>query len=336
MTIPVFNRAHLVGFTIESVLRQSFTDWNLVIVDDASTDETVSVIQRFANEDPRIKCYVNEHNLGLTRNWNRCLDLADGPLIQLLLSDDLIDPDYLEVVSKTYDVHPSVGIVAANCRYINATGAVIDPGKSEEPRLYRAGDEAVSAFLKGHPHVSSIVFKKDCVSKLGRFNEKIWHGPDVEMDTRIAKFYDYFRFGATYTSFRRHGTNMGALEYLREDFLEVDYLKVKMSWSYLSAKALEQHNIRDLDHFVSLYAASSALTGVPITIAYGKTRLGYFYLGQSLKYDFKSILKLRFWKCLAMLLLSKITRSLMLKRMRINENDQKSARIVERSLRKLK
>ena len=336
IAIPVFNRAHLVDKTIESVLSQSLVDWDLVVVDDASTDETVSVVQRYAGQDSRIKLFINERNLGLTRNWNRCLDLAKGPLIQILLSDDLVDSDYLENVSKTFDAYPTVGIVAANCRYINATGIVIDAGKSEESHLYRAGDEAVSAFLKGHPHVSSIVFKKECVNKLGGFNEKIWHGPDVEMDSRIAKHFDYYRFGSPYTSFRRHGSNMGALEYLREDFLEADYLKVKMAWSYLSKEALASYQIRDLDRFVSSYAAGSALTGVPITIAYGKTRVGYFYLGQSLKFDFKSILKFRFWKCLAMLMTAKITRRLILKRMSIDENDQKSAQIVEGSLRKLK
>jgi len=336
VTIPVFNRAHLIGFTIESVLRQSFTDWDLVIVDDASTDETVSVIQRFANEDSRIKCYVNEHNLGLTRNWNRCLDLSTGPLIQILLSDDLVDSGYLEAVSSVFEKYPSVGIVAANCRYIDVSGKLLDDGNTEDSKMYRAGDEAVSIFLKRYPHVSSIVFRKNCVDKLGKYDERIWHGPDVEYDTRIARHYDYFHFGQVYTSFRRHGRNMGALEYLRNDFLEVDNLKFRLSWGCLSDEALRLRGIDDLDRYVASYTARSALTGVIISIAYGCSRLGFHYLRQAVRYDQNIIGTFRFWKSLAMLVSIPVSRFLLIRRMKLSNEDQAAARLVLDRLNSLK
>lgn len=161
--IPTYNRAHLVGCTIESVLVQSFNDLDIVVVDDASTDDTVELVRVYANRDPRIKLVVNEHNLGLTRNWNRCLELAIGPLVQIVQSDDLIDPDYLERVVKVFDRHPEVGFVAASCRYIDQVGQVIRPGTPKVARLYRAGDDAVTAILtSGFPHVSSIVMRRAC------------------------------------------------------------------------------------------------------------------------------------------------------------------------------
>ena len=95
VTIPVYNRAHLIGRTIESVLNQEFQDFELLVVDDASSDDTTKVVQQYCRHDPRIKLVINPKNLGLTRNWNRCLDLARCSLVQILLSDDLIDADYL-------------------------------------------------------------------------------------------------------------------------------------------------------------------------------------------------------------------------------------------------
>jgi len=125
---PCIQSRRLIGRTIESVLGQEFTDFDLLIVDDASTDNTVEVANQYTRNDPRIKLSVNEHNLGLTRNWNRCLDLAEGPLVQILLSDDLIDADYLKIASERFAQDPRVGFVAASCRYIDAEDQVIHPG----------------------------------------------------------------------------------------------------------------------------------------------------------------------------------------------------------------
>ncbi len=93
--IPVYNREHLIGETIQSALSQTFQDHEVIVVDNASTDGTWDVCRSFRNKDPRIKIFRNEQNLGPVRNWQRCGQLAGGTFCKLLFSDDAILPDFL-------------------------------------------------------------------------------------------------------------------------------------------------------------------------------------------------------------------------------------------------
>ncbi len=91
--IPTYRGAAFLPATIDSVLRQSYTNFEIWIVDDASPDNTADVVG--ACGDPRIHYVRNERNLGPNANWNRCLDLAQGKYYKLLPHDDLIEPDSL-------------------------------------------------------------------------------------------------------------------------------------------------------------------------------------------------------------------------------------------------
>lgn len=336
VVIPTYNRAHLVGRTIESLVAQSFQDWDLLVVDDASSDETVDVVKGYCQRDDRIRLMVNEQNLGLTRNWNHCLEMAAGPLVELLQSDDLIDADYLELVSRFFDEHPQVGFVAASCRYIDADGKTTDPGSPRPPKLCRAGDEAVTALLSGGwPHVSSIVMRRECYERLGTFNQKIWHGPDGEMFTRLASQYDIYHFGEVHTSFRRHGTNMGVLEYLRDDFLETDMYKKRLTWGYLSSEGRRVLGVDNLSTYLAKDAAHTALTGVPLMVAYGRYDLGRSYFRQALKIDGQCWRSPRFWKALGLLLAPGVSGRIMRSRLGVGDEDRGIAQTVESSLRML-
>ena len=94
--IPVFNRAHLIEATISSALNQTYTNIEVVLVDNASTDNTWGIIQALARKDKRIKCFQNEVNIGPVKNWKRCIDEAQGIYGKILWSDDLIDAQFLE------------------------------------------------------------------------------------------------------------------------------------------------------------------------------------------------------------------------------------------------
>ena len=331
--LPTYNRAHLVGRTIESVLNQTFQDWDLVIVDDASQDDTVEVVEEYCRRDSRLQLVVNERNLGLTRNWNSCLGLAAGPLVQIMQSDDLMDSDYLEIVSRVFTEKPQVGLVAASCRYIDPDDHIIHPGRPRPARLYEGGDDAVTALLTGGwPHVSSIVFRRECYEELGGFNERIWHGPDGEMFTRIASRYDFYHFGDVHTSFRRHGSNMGVLEYLRDDFVEVDMYKKRLTWSCLSPEGRRRLGVEDLDKYIAQDGAQAALTGAFLLVAYGRPALGRSYLKQAIKLDHRCWRHRTFWKALTLLLAPGIGKRIMQRRMKIRGVDRDAVGAVETSL----
>lgn len=104
--MPAFNAAPWIGNSIESVLAQSFTDWHLYIIDDASTDKTAEVVARFI--DPRISYFLQPENGGVAKARNRGITAAQGRYIAFLDSDDLWEPDKLALqiplLEQGYDV----------------------------------------------------------------------------------------------------------------------------------------------------------------------------------------------------------------------------------------
>jgi glycosyltransferase involved in cell wall biosynthesis len=321
--VPVYNRENLIEYTLESIMNQSHTDFNLTIVDDGSTDATVNIVDKY-QKDPRVKLIQNKENLGLTRNWNHCLELARGPLVQIMQSDDLMDADYLERVNRIFEIYPEVGFVSAACRYINAKGEMIGLSADQPDCIFNAGDEAVTAILTyGFPHVSSIIMRKSALDQIGKINEEIWHGPDVEFDTRLASQFNYYKIGNICTSFRRHGTNRGNLEYFRKDYMEIHILKMKLAWGYLSDYGKKKLGIKNLSTYINNNAANMAIGGAILMVAYGKYGLGRYYLTKAVELNPKSILIFRFWKAVGVNLFPIIGQRLMMNRFKFSTQDLK-------------
>ena len=112
--VPAYNSEAYLAETLQSALAQTFDDFELVIVDDGSTDGTVAVAQRFAHQDPRIRI-IQQRNQGVSAARNRALAEARGQFFALLDSDDLWTPEYLAEQMRVFaSVRPDVAIVSAN------------------------------------------------------------------------------------------------------------------------------------------------------------------------------------------------------------------------------
>ena len=111
--IPTYNYAHYLDETIQSVLEQSFQDFELVIVDNHSTDNTEEVVKKYFG-DKRISYYRNPRNLGLVGNWNQCLLYAKGDYIKLLCADDKIHPEMLRKYVSVMEQYPNVSLITCN------------------------------------------------------------------------------------------------------------------------------------------------------------------------------------------------------------------------------
>jgi glycosyltransferase involved in cell wall biosynthesis len=98
--IPVYNRDSLIIETVQSALDQTYENFEVIICDNKSTDNTWSVIQDLATADNRIRVYQNEENIGPVNNWRRCVDYANGRVCKILFSDDLISENYLSECHK--------------------------------------------------------------------------------------------------------------------------------------------------------------------------------------------------------------------------------------------
>jgi glycosyltransferase involved in cell wall biosynthesis len=94
--IPVFNRAELLGRAISSALAQTVSDIEIIVFDNASTDESLNVALYYSKNDPRVKVWKNNSNIGPVNNWKACVEKATATYSKILFSDDLIAPNYLE------------------------------------------------------------------------------------------------------------------------------------------------------------------------------------------------------------------------------------------------
>ena len=94
--VPVYNREDLIGQTLNSALNQTYKNIEIIVVDNSSTDNTWEVVQSYEKQDSRIKAFRNNTNIGIVKNWRKCLDYATGVYAKILWSDDLIAPDFIE------------------------------------------------------------------------------------------------------------------------------------------------------------------------------------------------------------------------------------------------
>jgi nucleoside-diphosphate-sugar epimerase/glycosyltransferase involved in cell wall biosynthesis len=129
--LPVFNGAATLESTVRSLLEQSYGDFELLISDNASTDDTGRIAREFAAADSRVRYLRNPSNLGLAANFNRVFSLTKGELFKWATSDDLCLPDYLSACIEVLDAHPDVVLAYGKASFIDAEGRTLpltDPG----------------------------------------------------------------------------------------------------------------------------------------------------------------------------------------------------------------
>src|ERR1700689_3657672 len=120
--IPVRNGANFIECAIQSVREQTFSRWNLLVVDNRSDDATSSVVGRYL-DDARIRLVVNADNLGMAGNFNRCLDLVTTPYYTILCHDDaLASPEALARAFDILECHPDIAAVYSDLVYIDGPG----------------------------------------------------------------------------------------------------------------------------------------------------------------------------------------------------------------------
>lgn len=172
---PCYNFGHLISATIESVRQQSYSNWEMIIVDDGSTDNTEAVVREYAVSDPRIR-YFRQQNAGPSAARNLALREANGDFIQFLDADDLIQQAKFEAQIIFFNSHPDVDVVYGNVRYF--TGDPADSAnwmysfwgarKEWMPKISGQGNEFLVQALKGSfAHINSFLFRKSIVDKAG-------------------------------------------------------------------------------------------------------------------------------------------------------------------------
>ena len=188
--IPTYNRANFLRSAIQSVIEQDFSNFELIIVDNCSTDNTREVILEF--DDPRIKFFVNDSNIGMVRNWNKCLELANGEIIWILHSDDIMGFNALSNAAHSYNSY-EIGMLFGNSRAFSneTTLKSFSPTckKVSKIHVWNSGKEAIEAIIKYGVTCSTVSIRKEVFLSVGGFDPQFCYSPDEEYNPRIAKNY---------------------------------------------------------------------------------------------------------------------------------------------------
>ncbi len=202
VVIPTYNMAAFIGQAISSVLAQSMTDLELVVVDDGSTDETAQVVSGFGD---RVS-YIHQANNGGNSARNRGVAAAHGRYVAFLDADDTWLPEKLELQLRVFDEYPSVGFVGCGYQVQNHDGT-----RSHETvvrRNYPSRDAFVRALqicqiLPGS--ASGVVVRRQTLLEAGPFDQSIRIAEDWDMWLRLAQLCDVHFVEQVLVTIRRHG-----------------------------------------------------------------------------------------------------------------------------------
>ncbi len=213
VVIATYNRARFLPETIESVLQQRFRDFELIVVDDGSTDETPELLKSYAG---RIRS-LRQENRGPAAARNLGIRQARGRWISIQDSDDLAAPDHLETLFAFTEQNPDCGMVFANGAYLGGpehNRETIIP-KEKSRRLARDGVRLVDLFDKSIVRLQAALISKQCLEAVGGHDESLYICMDLDLAFRI-----FMRYPAAYLDkvvflYRKHEGNIGRNQDLR-------------------------------------------------------------------------------------------------------------------------
>jgi glycosyltransferase involved in cell wall biosynthesis len=187
--IPAYNAARYLPDSIDSVVAQSYSDWEAIVIDDGSTDSTPEVVGAFADSLGDRLVHIRQSNRGLPAARNTGVRHSRGEFIALLDADDVWLPDRLAHSVRALDEDPAVGLVHARIARMDTNGKIVDYPKC--PRKYLSGHIAHHIFTRrAHLAVATIQFRKSCLSEVGLFDETMRAVEDRDLWFRIAERYE--------------------------------------------------------------------------------------------------------------------------------------------------
>lgn len=178
--MSTFNRADYLPGAIESILNQTLKDFEFIIVNDGSTDNTDAVLKTYARQDSRIKILKNQTNQGLINSLNRGLDLARGTYIARMDDDDLSLPPRLEIQTNYLDSHPDITVLGG--AYFTREDKTLHMGGPSTPEMAK-----IISFIRVPVMHPTTMIRRDFLNKHGiRYNKKYPSSEDTDFFHQIA------------------------------------------------------------------------------------------------------------------------------------------------------
>jgi glycosyltransferase involved in cell wall biosynthesis len=219
--IPTYNYASFLPRTIESVLAQTQRDFEVVVLDDASTDDTPAVVERFAG-DARLRFERSERNVGLFANFNRCLEVAVGEFVKVLCADDWLHPRSLEDALAALASSPQAGMASSPGWYVDVSGRITGMVRAPFGQVVRtvSGPEAIRAHadwgnVAGMP--THVLLRREVVAEVGVFEAEFAPASDMHLWLKVLARRDLAWVPEPRCYLRIHGEHDHGYEYAADE-----------------------------------------------------------------------------------------------------------------------
>lgn len=226
--IPTYNQGAYLAHALESVLTQTFGDFEVIVYDDGSTDNTREIVAGFS--DSRIRYFRHAENVGIAENRNSCLAVARGEYIGWLDSDDIYLPEMLATQSATLDRHPNVGLVHSAYHVIDSESRrLADWALPFTNDCIESSKEALGELtLWNYITAPTVLVRRSCHDRAGRYAADIGRSStDWDMWVRIALHADIAYNATSLAQYRQHDNSISATTSRSGQRLKCDIAVVK-------------------------------------------------------------------------------------------------------------
>jgi glycosyltransferase involved in cell wall biosynthesis len=199
--MPVYNREHYLRAAIASVLQQTLPDFELLICDDGSTDDSLAIARHYAERDSRVQVFTSE-NRGPAQTLKAGFAKASGIYIGSVDSDDLLAPTALEETTTILDAYPEVGFVYTNYEVIDANGNLRGLGK--RCQIPYSKNRLLIDFMTFHFRL----IRRTVYEQVGGIDETCKYAEDYDLCLRLSEVTQVCHLSSPLYSYRRHSENM--------------------------------------------------------------------------------------------------------------------------------
>lgn len=201
--MSVYNAEPYLQMAVESVLDQTFADFEFIIIDDGSTDGSLRIIEDYANKDPRIQIIQNAERMRLSKSLNKGLAAARGIYIARMDADDISLPNRLQIQLDYLERHPEIGVVGGQIRFIDEKNQVNREGRLDTSTALVKWDLNFGSALC-HP---AVMMRKELVTSAGGYSDEMVYAQDYDLWRRLAEITQLTNLPDVVLYYRLHPVN---------------------------------------------------------------------------------------------------------------------------------
>jgi glycosyltransferase involved in cell wall biosynthesis len=185
--IPTYRRPRLLRRAIGSVLAQTYPHLQVCIYDNASGDETPSVVDEMARSDSRLEYHCHPENIGPLKNFIYGMERVETPFFSILSDDDVLLPGFYQTALAGFEKYPEAMLSALATLQMDEKGRILGaPVLNWRPGLYRPPEGLLAMLRYRHPEWTSILFRREIIEKVGRLDEETGVPCDLDFELRAA------------------------------------------------------------------------------------------------------------------------------------------------------